>query len=119
MKPTPLAARTDADFVQEFIRYEDDARTQPLDLGGWTFRFAVKAAALDDDALLEATSLAGVSIEDEPGGRLKVTFDKSVLLAAMPEATERLVGVYALQAAGPAGVDEVWAAGPFTLLLGV
>lgn len=120
LKNTTLAARGDADFDQPFVRWTDSAKTVPLLLAGWSFRFVVKEDVFAAGALLEATTAnGGVVVLDEAGGRLAARFDKTLLAAAIPAAVERLEAVYALQASGPGGADQVWAGGPFVLLRGL
>lgn len=119
-RPTAFHARTTADFHEVFQRFSDTAGLTPLDLSGWAFSFRVKAAVTDAEALLEATIANGkIEVTDAAQGELAVRFDKTELAALITGASTGLDGVYELQAAGPAGEDEVWAAGPFHLARGV
>lgn len=117
--PTPLAARTSADFVEKVVRWEDTIGGTPADITGWTLRFVVKASALEETPVLEATIGDGIALTDPENGELVVTFDKAALIEAMPENVKRFEGVYELQAVSPAGVDEVWLEGQFVMLRGL
>lgn len=117
-RDTRFSARTDADFSRAFVRWTDAARTQPLDLTGWSLRFVVKAAVGDAEDLIAVENDA-IEREDEAGGRLRVLIDKAVLANAMPENANRIEAVFALQAEGPNGESEVWVAGPFVLARGL
>jgi hypothetical protein len=106
------------DFSRAFVRWIDVARTQPLDLTGWSLRFVVKAAASDAEDLI-AIENGDIEREDIEAGRFRVMIDKTVLAEALPADVNRLDAVFALQAEGPDGESEVWVAGPFSLARGL
>jgi hypothetical protein len=120
-KPVTLLARSDADFDQEFAIYDDAAQTQPTDLAGWSFRFRVKASALDDDgdALdVEGAVASGTGIT-VTANAVRVQIDKLLLAALLPGGQVRLDAQWALQGSHSSGSDACWAAGPLSLVRGL
>jgi hypothetical protein len=117
-RDTRFSARTDADFSRAFVRWTDVARTQALDLTGWSLRFVVKAALGDSEDLI-AIEDGAIEREDAEAGRFRVLINKAVLAEALPDDLNRLDAVFALQAEGPDGESEVWVAGPFSLARGL
>jgi hypothetical protein len=116
-KFTPLAARTSADFEQEFELFQDEAQTTPYDLTGWTFRFVAKKDALDTTDWLVAQ---GGAVTVTPlAGRVVAKIERDVLTAALAAGVKRQDGEWELQATGPSDLDGVWAAGKFTLVRGL
>lgn len=116
-KPVTLEARTDADFSQEFVIYEDAAQTTPMDLTGWTFRFVAKRDELDPSTwfVIEGAGITVVAAQ----GKVTAFADKAVLVTALGAEVKRFHGKWALQGTGPGGLDAVWAAGDFVLTRGL
>lgn len=115
-KLVTLSARSDADFEQEFVIYDDETQTTPKDLTGWSFRFAAKKDELDAADWFAAE---GAAVTVTPlQGKVVCAVERDVLAAALG-AVKRQDGVWALQATGPSDRDAVWAAGRFTLLHGI
>ena len=117
-RETRFLARSDADFAFAFQRLAQASPPTPLDLAGWTLRFVVKARPTDADAALVAENAEIVRV-DASAGRARVVIDRAVLAGALPAEALRCEWHAALQAQGPGGEDEVWAAGPFVLLRGL
>jgi len=114
-KAVALWARTDADFEQEFLFFDDEAQSQPMNLTGWTFRFVVKKNDLDASAWLVAEG-ASITVS---ANSVKAFIEREVLAAAMPADQKRVDGVFALQATGPGDLDAVFVAGRFPLVRGL
>lgn len=115
-----LYARTDADFSEDFFRYEDVEQTIPVDLAGHTFRFVVKAAPTYAVALLEATvANTRLTIVDAAAGHIRVTFDKTTLATALRATDRDRSTVFALQVVAPNGSDEIWCAGKLLITRGL
>lgn len=120
-KPVTLLARTDADFDQEFGIYDDAEQQQATDLAGWSFRFRVKASALDDDADaldVEGAVASGTGIT-VTANKVRVQIDKALLADLLPGGQLRLDAQWALQGSHSSGADGCWAAGPLSLARGL
>lgn len=115
-RETRFHARTDADFVRKFERYHDAAHTQPFDLTGWSLRFAVKTDALATTDLVAVENNAIVRTDVH---KFKVTIPADAFLNIFSAGQRRISAVYALQADGPAGEEQVWAAGAFDIERGL
>jgi hypothetical protein len=116
-KLVPLAARSSADFEQEFLLFQDETETNPYDLTGWTFRFVAKKDELDAVDWLVAE---GAAVTVTPlVGRVVVKIERDVLAAALATGVKRQDGVWELQGVGPADLDAVWAAGKLSLVRGL
>ncbi len=117
--PTPLYARSSADVDETFAIYDDEAATVAADLTGWSFRFVVKRTRLDASRLLDVSGAVsggtGITVTDN---EVRVRIEKAQLLTALGE-TEKLNGLYELQALHIDGRDAVWAEGGFYLVRGL
>ncbi len=114
-KAVHFAARSDADFKQEFLLWDDAAQTEPMDLDGWTFRFAVKRDELDEADLFAAEG-EDITVADNS---VIAFIERETLADAMGDDEKRIEAVYALQATGPDDLDAVFAAGKFVLTRGL
>lgn len=123
----PIRAWRNARYVEEFPFTIDD---EPYVLTGWSGAMQVRLyGAADGAALINLANVTsdtqGVWIIEPAEGIVRVRIDEATLtalwttLGGPAEAGEAITLTYDLVMTPPAGGDEVWMQGPFTIEPGV